>query len=173
MLSTAINVLVGIVLLTMGRTLFWFFVGAAGFVLGNNLARQFLMDRPDWMILVVSLAAGLLGIVVALVAQKLAIALAGFAMGGYALISVLFFLGYTGTAGMWIGLLAGGVAGALLAFLLFNPALIALSSIAGATLIAQSVSLGPLLTAVLFIALVIIGAIIQTNQLTRKKRAVE
>jgi hypothetical protein len=74
--------LAGIALLLAGRRLFWLFVGVVGFFAGLRFALQVLGPRADlrW---IVALAAGLLGIVLAIALQRLAVALAGFFVGGY------------------------------------------------------------------------------------------
>ena len=76
-----ITILVGLALLLMGRQLFWVFVAAAGFILGSSLASQFLIGQSTLVILAVGLAAGLVGVVVTVFAQNLAIGIAGFVMG--------------------------------------------------------------------------------------------
>ena len=169
MISTVANVIIGIALLTMGRMLFWVFVGAAGFVLGRNFALHYLTGQPEWVVLAVSVAVGLAGIFIAIFAQKLAVAVAGFVMGGYAVMSVFTSIGLTQEVWMWGGTIIGGIIGALLALFLFNPALIGLSSIAGAILIVEAASLKPPLDLLLLVVLAIVGIIIQTKQLSRQK----
>ncbi len=61
---------VGAALLILGRKLFWVFVGAIGFVLGMDIASRFLQGRPDWLILIVALGAGVLGALLALFLQR-------------------------------------------------------------------------------------------------------
>ena len=43
---TVINVLLGIMLLTLGRKLFWLFVGFIGFAVGFHYASSVLKIRP-------------------------------------------------------------------------------------------------------------------------------
>jgi len=44
-----ILIILGTVLLALGRRLFWLFVGAVGFVAGLNLATHFFSDQPTWV----------------------------------------------------------------------------------------------------------------------------
>jgi hypothetical protein len=63
----------------------------------------------------------------------------------------------------------GGLVGAILTAALLDPALILLSSLAGATAIAQNVPLQPAAQATLFIVLLIFGIIIQAVQYSRTR----
>src|ERR1041385_9171955 len=76
-----ISVLVGLALLLFGRRLFWLFVAALGFAIGLQLAPYLSQNPPLWLSLLLSLGLGLLGALLAVVLQKLAIAIAGF-LGG-------------------------------------------------------------------------------------------
>ncbi|RPI22892.1 MAG: TMEM198/TM7SF3 family protein [Chloroflexota bacterium] len=158
-----LNILVGILLLLLGRRLFWLFVGALGFITGLNLATQFLQGQPQWVIIVVALVAGLLGAVIAIVFQRVAVAIAGFLAGGnfvwYALSILQVDLGDLS----WLAYIVGGIIGAVLLFVLFDWALIILSSLTGAGLIAQAVPADDTARVVLFAVLTIIGIIVQAG----------
>jgi hypothetical protein len=135
--TAAPNLLLGGLLLVAGRRLFWIFVGAAGFLLGTEVAAQVASGAADWVVLVIGLAFGLAGLVLSLFVQKLAVAAAGFVMGSYA-VHRLILTRPVGWAGWeWAVLMAGGILGALLVLLVFDWALIILSSLAGAVLITQ------------------------------------
>ncbi|MBE7553864.1 MAG: DUF4203 domain-containing protein [Anaerolineales bacterium] len=158
-----VAILVGVVVLIAGRQLFWLFVGAVGFVVGLSLAFQLLADQPPWLILLAAVLLGLVGIVVAVFLQTIAVGLAGFLMGGYALT----WLGQQFSLDLsqwgWLIFVVGGVMGVLLAIYLFDAALIILSALAGASLIVQAISLDPLVTVILFLVLVLLGILIQTS----------
>jgi hypothetical protein len=164
------TMLVGLALLTVGRRLFWVFVGAAGFIFGSTLASQFLIGQSAFVIVGVGLAAGLVGIVLAIFAQHLAVGVAGFVMGSYVLTYLLSSFGGVGTDWTWLAVVGGGVIGAVLVVAFFDFALIALSTLAGAELIVQVLNLERLTTFVLFIVLVAIGAAIQVSTLRTKRR---
>jgi hypothetical protein len=161
------RILVGIAVLTLGRKLFWLFVGAVGFVLGMSLATQFLGGQPDWVILLIALIAGLIGTLLALFLQRVAVGLAGFIAGGYITINLLAVLGWETGWIPWLSFVIGGVIGAVLVAALFDWALIILSSLTGATLIVQAIRVGSLLAALLFIVLLIVGVATQASLLKR------
>jgi hypothetical protein len=155
--------LAGLALLLAGRRLFWLFVGVVGFVVGFRLSFQIL--GPDargthWLIAV---AAGLLGIVLAFALQRMAVALAGFFVGGYAA-ALLFGLDLTRpslTALLLCGL--AGVLAAGLALWLFEGALIILSSLAGASLIADSLHLRHGNGTLVLVAVALVGMAVQAG----------
>jgi hypothetical protein len=158
-----VTILIGILVLAVGRKLFWVVVGAVGFVIGLSLASEFLGGQPDWIILGVALLAGLVGAVLAILLQKVAIIIAGFFMGGYAAIWLIEMFQLDLGLFIWVIAILGGIIGAILAVFLFEAALIALSTVAGATLVVQAISLDQILSAILFVVLVIGGIIVQTQ----------
>ena len=166
------HIVVGIVLLAFGRRLFWLFIGAVGFVTGFETARQYLALQPDWIIWGVGLLCGLLGILLAVFLQRLAVGLGGFAAGGFIAqyLGALLGLGTTLMLGIY---LAGGIIGAVLLYVAFDWALVFLSSIAGALLIVESIHWGPLYEALLCGVLIAAGAIFQAvwmNKVSSKEK---
>lgn len=165
------NVIVGLALLLLGKRLFWLFVGAMGFVGASDAAARYFSGLPDWQILIISLAAGLLGVLLALFFQKLAILLVGFYAGGYLAVSLFTTLNMGPPPALpWAPFIAGGLLGAVLLYLLFDWTLIVLSSLAGASFISQTVQpLGipsPIVMATLFLT----GVIIQGSVMKKGKR---
>jgi hypothetical protein len=160
-------VVIGIALLTTGRRLYWVFVGAAGFLFASSLASTFLSSEPEWVALAIALAAGLIGIVLAIFTQRFAVGAAGFLLGGYALASLFFALGLEGTGWMWLALFGGGIIALALALAVLDFALIFLSSIAGAKLIVQTIHLNPTTSFVLFAILIGVGVTIQLTMLRK------
>ncbi len=159
------RLIVGAVALITGRRLYWFFVAAAGFVAGLTLATRFLQGESELLIIIIALAAGLIGAVLALFLQRVAVAVAGFILAGYVLTALLELFRLSFGRLDWIVYLAAGVIGAVLVSVLFDWALIILSSLAGAVLIVQSIELQPLITAVLLLGLLVLGITIQAAQL--------
>ncbi len=162
-----ITILVGLALLLMGRQLFWVFVAAGGFILGSSLASQFLIGQSTLVILSVGLAAGLIGVVVAVFAQNLAIGIAGFVMGSYVLAFLFYTIGLVGTGWTSVALIGGGIIATALVLALFDLALIALSSLAGANLIIQVTNFSPVMTSIVFVLLVAIGVVVQVSLLKK------
>jgi len=158
-----LRILAGIGLLVFGRKLFWLFVGLIGFAWGIQVATRFFPGQPEWMILAIALTAGVLGALLALFLQWLAIGLAGFFAGGYIAVRLLHVSGL-GTGEMnWVLFLIGGIIGLILIVILFDWALIILSSLAGAGLITESFLVAHSGALFLFIALVIAGVVVQSR----------
>ena len=159
-----VSILVGLAVLTLGRKLFWLFVGVVGFIVGLSLATEFLQGQPDWLILVIALVAGLIGALLAVFIQKIAVIIAGFVVGGYALIWLLpQLLSLNLEQWGWLIFVVGGILGAILAASLFETALIVLSALAGTLLIIQVTNFSNLIKAVLFIILMTVGIIVQVQ----------
>jgi NADH:ubiquinone oxidoreductase subunit 3 (subunit A) len=72
---------------------------------------------------------------------------------------------------VWLPYIIGGVIGAVVLFLVFDWALIFLSTLTGATLIVQMVTFKPWVEISLFLALVIAGVIFQAKTMTGKRRS--
>lgn len=165
---TIINVLAGTAVLVFGRKLFWLFVGCIGFVAGIDIATRFFSGQPDWMVLMIAIAAGLVGALLAIFLQRLAIAVVGFSAGGYLVMYLVNIFGWDPGHLFWVPFIAGGLAGALLLYFLFDWTLIFFSSITGAHLITQSIHLGPLITGFLFMGLFILGFMVQATLMKRQ-----
>jgi hypothetical protein len=69
-----VGVLVGVAVLLLGRRLFWLFVGAIGFVFGAQIAAQFThQPASSPVVLLVAIAFGIIGALLAIMLQKIAI----------------------------------------------------------------------------------------------------
>ena len=163
-----IQALVGFASLFFGRLLFWLFVGAAGFVVGVEVTLAFLGEQAFGIALIIALIAGVLGSIVATFAQRVAVAIAGFVAGGYFLLNLVNLGGLVDGPSDTLPIVlvfAGGVIGAVLVSLLFDAALIVLSSALGATLLTQAVdawfNIGRPVILVVFTLLFIVGVVVQ------------
>jgi hypothetical protein len=167
-----VEILLGSGMLFFGRRLFWLFVGVAGFIFGMRVAVFLLHGRPEWATLAIAIGAGLLGALFAVFLQRLAIAVAGFVLGGYGLPVMLGQLGWGAGHSYWILVLAGGIAGLLLVSLLFDWALIILSSVAGAVLILGPFPAGLHARRLLVVLLIAVGIALQAGLMreSRKRR---
>jgi hypothetical protein len=164
------NILVGLALLILGKKLFWLFVGAIGFIGASDAAATHFSGLPDWQILIISLAAGLLGVLLALFFQKLAILLVGFYAGGYLAVSLFSTLNMAPPPALpWAPFVIGGLLGAVLLYLLFDWTLIALSSLAGAAFITQTIQTSVVPPVILLAVLSLAGVIIQGRMLKKGK----
>lgn len=165
------QVLAGGLLLVFGRRLFWLFVAACGFAVGLRLTNQFLVTRSDWLALIVALAAGVLGALLALFFQHLAIGVAGFLAGALIAVRLLDRLGVQGDASFWMAFVIGGVLGAVLMKIVFDWSLIGLSSLAGSSLIVEALRLKEMPEFLLWLLLLVLGVAVQVAQMRRKVRS--
>jgi hypothetical protein len=164
-----VGILIGGVILFFGRKLFWLCVAAVGFAIGVEIAPQLVHEPSSLLALVVALVFGLLGALLALFLQKIAIAVLGFLAGGKlaCAIAAAFFVHYPQYS--TIIFIVGGVIGAILLLVLFDWALIVFSSLIGAHLIVfqGAVTLPPTGSTLVFIGLAIIGIIVQAASFRR------
>jgi hypothetical protein len=168
-----IGVVIGAAILLFGRKLFWLFVAALGFAVGIEIAAYFMREPPIWMTLLVALVLGVLGALLAILLQKLAIAVAGFIAGGriaWAL-AAAFWVEHAHYRG--ITFVIGGILGALLLLALFDWVLILLSSVEGAHLVANGIVLPEKGAVILFIALAVIGVVVQGSMLRGSRRTAD
>jgi Domain of unknown function (DUF4203) len=164
-----VGALIGIVILLFGRKLFWLCVAAVGFAAGVEIAPFFIHEPSSVWALVIALALGLLGALLALFLQKVAIAILGFLAGGKlaGAIAAAFFVHYTQYS--TIIFLVGGILGAILLLVLFDWALIVVSSLIGANLIVfqGAITLPPTGSTIVFLGLAVVGIIVQAASLRR------
>jgi hypothetical protein len=165
---SVVSIILGCALLLAGRKLFWLFVGAAGFVAGLELATQF-WQGPEIFAILIGLVVGAIFALLAIFLQGVAIGVAGFLAGGYILTVLAGMLGLNQGAFSWIVYVIGGIIGVLLVVFLFDWALIVLSSLAGASLISQALLLSAGIAGMIFLALVLVGVIIQGFTLQRER----
>jgi hypothetical protein len=157
-----INLVLGIILLTTGKKLYWLFVGVIGFIIGMGFATQLVLS-PSWLVYVVALGAGILGAILAFFLQHFAISLVGFLVGGYGALNLTGLLGISAQVSQWIAFIIGGIVGLLLVSSAFNWALYILSSWAGATIVVEAIGVQATVGTVVFFALFVLGMIIQVG----------
>jgi Domain of unknown function (DUF4203) len=165
-----LSALLGAIILLFGRRLFWLFVAAVGFAFGLEIAPHLMTHPPAWLALTVGILLGIIGAVVALILQKIAIAVVGFLVGGRVAVTVV--AAFVAQHAHYYGLsfIIGGILGAILFLVLFDWALIVFSSLAGAHLIVDVIQLPASGSNILFIALLILGIVVQAS-LGKGKRA--
>ena len=167
-----ISLILGGALLVAGRKLFWLFVGAAGFVTGIQLATRF-WQGSDVLAIIVGVVIGVIFAVLAVFLQTIVIGIAGFLSGGYVLTVLVTMVGMDITGSItWIVYITGGILGVILVSVLFDWALITLSSLAGASMVIQAFSPQGTTGSLLFFILFIAGVIIQGAILRREKTVV-
>jgi hypothetical protein len=165
-----IRIIVGAALAALGRKLFWFFVAAVGFVLAFSLASRLLNEDAGWLVWLIAIAAGLVGALLATSVQRLAIGLAGFLGGVLFALSLFEVLNIDAGGWVWLIYLASGILGAALISAVFDWALIILSSLTGAALIAQGLDLARGQALLVFGLAFLVGLIVQAGWLQADRR---
>jgi Domain of unknown function (DUF4203) len=156
-------------LLVLGRKLFWLLVAVLGFLAGFYFAGQALSSDQGWLVLLVGIVTGIAGALIAIFLQSFAIGLAGFLGGGMIALNLLEFLGMGEVSFSWIAFIIGGIVGVILISLVFDWALILLSSIVGAFLIVNALEISSITGNILFFVLVLAGIAIQAGIKRRNK----
>ncbi len=165
-----VRLLIGVVILLLGRKLFWLFVAAIGFALGAEYAPQIIHQPAPLITLAIAVALGLLGALLAVLLQTFAIAAAGFLTGGWFALDLYTFLAGHIT-NREIVFVVGGILGAILLLALFDWVLIFFSSLVGGRFIAMTIAMSQTSRTILFILLVIIGIAVQSSLLSRAGRS--
>ena len=158
----AIYLLIGIGLLTLGRRLFWLFVGSVGFIAGFTYAQEVLAIQSTLVTVLIAIGAGVIGALVSIFMQGFAIGVAGFLAGTYILYVILSFFGLQ-TNALWLVYIIGGAAGTVCMFMIFDWALIVISSLTGAAFIVDTIQLNVPLEVIIFVVLVIAGIVFQAR----------
>lgn len=167
----AVLVVVGALLLVFGRRLYWLALAGLGFAVALHLSRQHLSFDSAQQEILVGVVAGLLGGILAVVAQQLAVRIAGFVLGGWGTLFAVQTL-WPDIALLVLVILAAAGAGLgfLFAAKLFELALVLVTSVVGALLIAQHLHLQPSEQAIVWLVLVLVGIAIQSRRRRQKLR---
>ena len=168
----ALRILTGLMLIVLGRQIFWLFVAGTGFVTTLEIVGQLAVAWPDWLVAIVALLAGIIGALLAIFLQEIAVAVGGFFAGGYIVMALLRMFEVQIPVLVWALPLIGAVVGVILALLTFDWALIVLSSLSGASILAQAVNLNRPLTLLVFVGAFILGVVIQTRMMRRRQSLV-
>lgn len=155
----------GGLLLIFGRRLFWLFVGIVGFFVGFEAATSLLPDTPDLLKLAIAVVAGLIFAGLGVFLQKVALAIAGFLIGGYAATTLMSIFNFEPGGLTWVFFIVGALIGVGLIFLAFDWALIILSSLAGAVIILQALQVEPAMQSIGLLGLTVVGILIQGGML--------
>jgi len=167
MMITILQVTAGLALLILGRRLFWLALAALGFVAGMTYAADFLPGQSEGTALLIGLAAGVIGALLATFMQKIAIGAAGFLAGGYLVLGLFRLIGAEPST---LAFVIGGVVGLVLIYPLFDWGLIILSSLAGALMLVQTLEATQAVSAIVFAVAFVFGLIIQSSLHRRRPK---
>jgi hypothetical protein len=157
--------------LLLGRKIFWLMVGIMGFLLGLSLT-VYVLDWPVWLKLLAGLGVGVVFSMLAIFIQKPMAAIFGFFAFGLAAATLAHLWGATRDSSLfWIIFVMGGIVGVILVFALFDWALIIGTSLSGAGAVVTALEgmlrlqRNGMVTIALFLILLLIGIVYQSNRL--------
>lgn len=154
-----IEILIGLGLMTLGRKLFWVFVGGAGFAAGVWLTQTFSPGQPQNMVLIAGAVGAVAGIALTKFVKSIAINVGGFLGGGVIGLGLAHMIGPA--VPEWLAFIVMGILSVVLLKMAFETALLLISSIAGAMLIARNLPLSEPLRVVAVVVLSVAGILIQ------------
>jgi hypothetical protein len=168
----ALGAIIGLVVLLFGRKLFWLCVAAVGFAAGVELAPHLVQEPTAVLQLSIAIVLGFVGALLALLLQKVAVGIVGFAAGGRLAVGIAasFFVAYADY--YWLTFIIGGILGALLLLALFDWALIFVSALIGAHLLVRAFVLPQSGATILLLVLAALGVAVQASVLRRRRTAV-
>jgi hypothetical protein len=159
------QVILGLSMLLLGRKLFWVYVGAIGFITATNWVTANMAGQPEWIVLLIGLAAGGVGILLAIFLRWVGIGIAGFLTGGFLASTLLTLLGVSGGRISGILYLVGGVVGVILFYSLFDWALVVLSSACGAFILARQLPAAHGVFWLVVLVMAVVGIGVQAQQI--------
>lgn len=162
-----VSIAVGILLLLVGRKMFWLFVGLTGFLCGFQGTQIFFPEQPG-LGFAFGLLVGVVGIFIAIFFQRLSFALGGFFAGGYLGLAVC---GHLETEALsHVCFVVVGLIAAILAYKWMDWGIIILSALAGAGAIVANtmIPLNPPWSFLVFLLLVIAGCAVQGRALRQR-----
>ncbi len=161
-----LDIVFGGALLVAGRRLFWLFVGVIGFIVGVEVSAR-LFGGTDPVTVLAGLVLGVIFALLAIFVETLAIGLSGFLGGGYVGLSLAELLGLHANAALGAAFVIGGIVGVILVFVLFDWALITISSLAGSSMVVSGLHLRAPAAGTVFLILLLAGVLIQGFALRR------
>jgi len=165
-----IKMILSLLFMFLGRQLFWLFVGGIGFVYGMEIAVKFFPQQADWVTIVGGLILGLVGLLVAIFLQRVAVAVIGFLAGMFIAFHLSTTLNLSINFPLWLFLISGGIIGLILIFILFDWTLIIVSSMLGAFFIVQNINLNEQVLILIFTILMAAGVAVQGSMLLQQQK---
>jgi hypothetical protein len=158
-----IHLAAGIVLLFMGRKVYWLLVALIGFVAGSLAAGWMFPTQSIALALIVGLLLGGLGALLAVLFNKASLVLAGFLAGGYLVHVIQQLLGWQPAQLAWLPILVGAILCGVLALVVFDWGLTILSAMIGASIIASAFPLIAPARLALWVVLFATGCLVQIH----------
>jgi hypothetical protein len=168
-LTPAAQIIAGLLVLFLGRRLFWLFVGVAGFFFGLQFGMKLFNGMADWLLLLVSILLGAVCAGLSILLQRLAVAIAGGVVGGMIAIRLAPLVGLHSEQGLWVAFVIGAFLAAVLLSVMFDPMLIFLSATIGAVMIAEAPSVDPMIEPIILAICFIAGVAVQFRTYLRSR----
>jgi hypothetical protein len=169
----ALLIVIGVILLLLGRRAYLISVGILGFLGGLYLFTLFIGTAHDWRSVLFALLFGTVGSLLAFSLHKAAWIFGGFCGGGVLLLYLNDASGIGGDGSPVMLFVVGGAAGAAFFLLLLDWALIVVTSIMGAVLIAYQSRLEGAAGLALFALLLLTGMLVQGSSLRSDRKGGE
>jgi len=134
-----------------------------GFLAGMEWGSLVLGKQPETIALLFAVVIGLVGALLAIVIQRVAVAVAGGIVGGLFTTELALAAGFSGQTNHLVAFLIGAIVAAILVSLLFDWALMILSSLAGGSLIVQALPFAQKLELIIILMLCIVGIVFQSR----------
>ena len=132
-------------------------------MVGVEFSAILIPQYPQWIQLIVAAGIGIVGAVLAVVAQRIAFMLAGALAGLYL---VLVGMDFSAQGYIPVGFfILGGILGAVAGFVFIDWAIIGCSALVGAGMIVRVLHLPAVMSLALFVALSVAGAWVQFQQM--------
>lgn len=162
-------VVAGLLLLFLGRQLYTALIGLVGFFVVYGVPED-LLPLASEMRLMVAVGVGVLAALLAFIVRKVAVALAGALLGAGAALWAISFFGVRWDILWWIVIAAAAVLGAWVLRVVFETALIVVSSFIGALLIMAAVGLEGLAAHAGVAVLIVVGVAFQMGRRRKAER---
>jgi hypothetical protein len=156
-----IIIVIGFIILVSAHQSSWLFVGGVSLIFGSLIAQEFKITRNEIELIIFSMTAGILGGLLVAYFKRVMIALAGFIAGGYICFYLPTALGWDTSWINWVFILLAATISAVIILLWGSLPLILISSLLGATVVAQYLQIGSVGPTGLFIVLSVFGLISQ------------
>jgi len=170
-ITPAVQVLGGLLILLFGRRLFWVFVGVTGFFFGVQFGFAFFKGVAEWVVLSLSVLAGVVCAGLAILLQRLAVAIAGAFAGGMIALWMAQPAGLHSAGAQAVAFIAGALLAAVMLTVLFDPVLILLSVVFGALKITEAMPLDDMLMPLVFGICLVLGFAVQIHSFRHERRS--
>ena len=152
---------IGFILLAAGSQLYWLFAGAMTFLVSIFITPEFSQTTSQRDLIIYSTTAAFVSILLAVALKKWVVALAGFFAGGFLSFTLPKVIGWTTFQFSWWIFIAVGLVCAFLIVFSYGLAVMLLSSLVGAALVAENLHISVATPSVVFILFFFLGFAIQ------------